>query len=621
MKQGGVIAKHKRRAEPVAHVSADMATERMEGLRQLFPECFTEGKVDFERLRGMLGDEADSRPERYSFSWAGKKDALRLLQAPSRATLAPRSKESLDFEKTGNVFIEGDNLEVLKLLYKPYFGRVKMIYIDPPYNTGGDFVYPDNFADPLDAYLKLTGQKSAEGDLLTSNPETGGRYHSAWLSMMYPRLFLARQLLRDDGVIFVSIDDHEVHNLRMMMNEVFGEESFLACFIWHRRQLADSRNQDRASTDHEYILAYRRPDASLRGEDVDLTKYSNPDNDPRGDWFSADLTGLATKDRRPNLHYDVVDPATGRVYHPSPTRGWGTSKEKFDRLIREGRILWPAKPDGRPRLKKFRRDVTSFQTGFSSMLEAPYTTQGTREIQELFGEKIIQFPKPVALLKALVKQATGQDDLVLDFFAGSCTTGEAVLAQNREDDGRRRFILVQLPEPTQHKGLRTIAEIGKERLRRVIKQMRKAPADKRLFDERKGAEDLGFRAFTLAESNYRPWVGTEGRDPAAYAKQMELYADPMVPGWKAEDVVWEVAIKEGFALDSRVEHLVGPGDAFRVTSRDAERTFCICLDDRVKPGVPEALKLGKEDLFVCRDSALNDETAANLALQCRLKTV
>ena len=215
--------------------------------------------------------------------------------------------------------------------------------------------------------------------------------------MMYPRLYIAQQLLRDDGIIFVSIDDHEVHNLRMLMNEIFGEESFLACFIWHRRQMPDSRNQDRASIDHEYVLSYRKPEAKLRGNDIDIAKYKNPDNDPRGDWFSADITGLANKEQRPNLHYDVVNPSTGTVHHPSPTRGWSCSRETFQRLIERDEILWPANPDGRPRLKKFLKDVENFQTGFSSMLKVGFTTEGTRTLQELFGEKSMPFPKPVQL--------------------------------------------------------------------------------------------------------------------------------------------------------------------------------------------------------------------------------
>ncbi len=593
-----------------------ISVERLSAMVELFPEIFTEGKIDFEKLRIALGDSVNDRPERYSFSWAGKRDAIRLLQVNSRATLIPARDESLDFDTTQNLFIEGDNLEVLKLLYKPYFGRVKMIYIDPPYNTGNDFVYPDNFADPLETYLQLTGQKDSAGNLLTSNPETGGRYHSAWLSMMYPRLFLARQLLTDDGLIFISIDDHEVHNLRLIMNEIYGEESFLACFIWHRRQMADSRNQDRSSTDHEYVLAYRNSKATLRGKDIDVEKYSNPDDDPRGPWFSADITGLATKERRPNLHYDVVNPETGNVYHPSPTRGWSVSKETFQKLIEENRILWPASPTGRPRRKKFLNDATSLVTSLSTILDVGFTTEGTREIQELFGEKIIQFPKPVSLLKILIKQATAADDIVLDFFAGSCTTAQAVLELNREDGGDRRFIMVQLPEPTGNKQFLTIAEIGKERIRRVMSRMKKEREGQLALDKPKG---LGFKVFKLVPSNYKQWDGAQP-DAAAYARQAEMFADPLVEGWQPENVLFEVALKEGYGLNVQVETTQVKGIK-RVTDPDKGQSFYLTLAAKIALKDLRPLDLKKDDLFICRDSALDDEAAANLALQCRLKTI
>jgi len=246
--------------EHVTGTSADWLAEQTGRLRELFPEAFTEGKVDFDKLRAALGEEVDSRPERYSFSWAGKRDSIRLLQTPSRATLIPCPEKSVNFEHTGNIFIEGDNLEVLKLLYKSYFGRVKMIYIDPPYNTGHDFIYPDNFTDPLDTYLKLTGQKDSDGNLLASNPETNGRYHSAWLSMMYPRLFLARQLLDNDGVIFASIDDVELADLILLMNEVFGEENRVGIISW--KNVTDN-NPTLINKDNEFILCYARSKAAL----------------------------------------------------------------------------------------------------------------------------------------------------------------------------------------------------------------------------------------------------------------------------------------------------------------------------------------------------------------------
>ncbi|HYT44468.1 MAG TPA: site-specific DNA-methyltransferase [Methylomirabilota bacterium] len=607
--------------ESVKTASPNILIEQTEQLKLIFPQVFSEGKVDFKKLRAALGDMVDTQPERYSFTWAGKRNATLLLQTPSYATLTPAQDESVNFEDTQNLFIEGDNLEVLKLLHKSYSGRVKMIYIDPPYNTGNDFVYPDNYADPLETYLEISGQKDANGNLLTSNPETSGRYHSAWLSMMYPRLYLARQLLREDGIIFVSIDDHEIYNLRMLMNEIFGEESFLACFIWHRRQMPDSRNQDRASVDHEYVLSYRKPNAKLRGNDIDLAKYKNPDNDPRGDWFSADITGLANKEQRPNLHYDVVNPSTGIVYHPSPTRGWSCSRETFQQHIERDEILWPSNATGRPRFKKFLKDVENFQTGFSSILKVGFTTEGTRTLQELFGEKSMPFPKPVSLIKTLVQQSTSDDDIILDLFAGSCTTAQAVLDLNREDDGNRRFIMVQLPEPTGNQEFPTIAEIGEERIRRVISKMKKEDEGTLGLTNREGPEDLGFRVFKLAPSNYKQWKSIDASNPEAYDKQLEMFADPLVGNWDPINVLWEVAIKEGYGLNTQFERLeeVQDNAVWRITDPDRDQSMLVCLDDELMPAMLSSLPLSKEHVFVCRNKALDDTKAANLALQCRLK--
>lgn len=613
----------KEKIEKVSIASPDIREERLEELKRVIPEAFTEGKIDAEKFFAALGEDIDDRPDRYSFSWAGKKDAIRILQTTSRGTLKPAKDESVNWDTTQNLFIEGDNLEVLKLLYKSYFGRVKMIYIDPPYNTGNDFIYPDNYADPLDTYLKITGQKDENGNLLTSNPETNGRYHSTWLSMMYPRLFLARQLLQEDGVIFVSIDDHEVHNLRLLMNEIFGEENFLGCFIWHRRQMPDSRNEDRASTDHEYIIGFKKGNGSLRGRDIDLDKYKNPDDDPRGKWFSADLTGLANKEQRPNLHYDVINPETGDVYPPSPTRGWSISKEKFERYTSEGLILWPSKPTGRPRLKKFLSVVKNFQTGFSTILkDVSFTTEGTREIQNLFGEKVLPFPKPVDLIKTFIKQGA-EEELVLDFFSGSCTTAQAVLELNREDGGNRRFIMVQLPEPTEREDFPTIADIGKERIRRVIKKLQDETNGQLDLKDRETPEDLGFKVFKLSSSNYQIWEGANGEtDPDAYKDLLKGYDDPLVMGWKTGEVLYEIALKEGYSLNAVIEkENIGSMTVYRIDDPERDQSFRVCLDDKLTLEALKSLNLKKDDLFACRSISLDDTIAANLALQCRLMVI
>ncbi|MEW5786157.1 MAG: site-specific DNA-methyltransferase [Bacillota bacterium] len=627
-----------RHGEPVIKETTSILNERIEQLKQIFPEVFTEGRVDFEKLRASLGSFEDERPERYTFNWAGKRDAIRLLQTPCRATLIPAKDESVNFDSTEHLFIEGDNLEVLKLLYKSYFGRVKMIYIDPPYNTGNDFIYPDNYTDPLDTYLKVTGQKDADGNMLTSNPETGGRYHSAWLSMMYPRLFLARQLLREDGVIFVSIDDHEVYNLRLIMNEVFGEENFICALIWKRRQNVDSRAKTGVSVDHEYLVVYRKVGKSrLRGQEKDLTKYNNPDDDPRGPWLSGDLTGLATKEQRPNLHYDLINPETGDLY-PCPENGWRYCQATMARLIKDGRIIWPPMLSGRPRMKRYQNELSEEFTGLSSVLTTVYNTQGTRELKEIFdGKEVMDFPKPVEYIKLILQQATTPDgnDIVLDFFAGSCTSAQAVMELNRQDDGNRRFIMVQLPEPiesakTLDNGtiLKTIADIGKERIRRIIDKMNNADKGQLSLDTRETPEDLGFKVFKLAGSNFKPWdeavkADRISLDPEVYAAQMEIFTDPLVEGWSAENVVYEVAVKEGYGLNLCIERVETIKDlaVYRVNDPDKNQRFFICLDDKIQFEELGKLALTTDELFICRDSAIDDESAANLALQCRLKTI
>lgn len=625
--------------ESVNKEAAAIVPEQIEQLRGLFPQAFTEGKIDFDKLKESLGEELDSRPERYSFSWAGKRDAIRLLQTPSRATLVPAKKESINFDETNNIFIEGDNLEVLKLLYKSYFGRVKMIYIDPPYNTGNDFVYPDNFADPLDTYLKLTGQKTADGNLLTSNPESSGRYHSAWLSMMYPRLFVARQLLREDGVIFVSIDDNEVYNLRIVMNEVFGEENFIDCIIWKKRYGGGAKEKHLVTL-HEYILLYaknkERIDPIFVPNDPEsVEKYYRSKDDKyevRGPYRTHPLEAGKNMGERKNLVYAIPAPDGSEIL---PKRQWLWAKERTLTAIKNNDLEFLHGKEGwSVHTKQYLRDEhgKERQGKVFSIIDDVYTQHGTNEILELFGDaQIFSYPKPAGLIKQLIQIATEpiNGDIVLDFFSGSCTTAHAVLESNREDGGDRRFIMTQLPEPipvdssAQKAGYKIIAEIGKERIRRVIAKLKKEKEGKLELKNGNGAEDLAFKVFKLAESNYKPWTGPEKSDPEAYAAQMAAFIDPFVPGWKLENVIWEVAIKEGYGLNSEVIHMKGitDNDIYHVTDPDKGQSFRICLDEVLKPAAIRALALGKNDLFICRDKAMTDELVANLALQCRLKTI
>jgi adenine-specific DNA-methyltransferase len=650
--------------QPVAKTTPSLTNEQLAALRTLMPQAFTEGKIDPEKLRLTLGAFADDRPERYTFSWAGKRDAIRLLQAPSRATLIPARDESLDFDTTQNLFIEGDNLEVLKLLYKPYFGRVKMIYIDPPYNTGNDFVYPDNFADPLDTYLQLTGQKDSEGNLLTSNPETGGRYHSAWLSMMYPRLFLARQLLSEDGFIVVSIDDIELSNLKSVLNEIFGEENFIATLVYDRNRKNDSRY---FSVGHEYMVVYARNQGYLQENGIILRlpkegiedvkrefqqlreKYKDAwnkvreglnsffskmgEDDPRkplARYTKVDEKGPYRDDGNINWpggdgpRYEVLHPVTGKPCK-IPKSGWRyPKKERMQEKIKEGIVVFGSDETTIPSI---RTNLFDYATQVMRSVHFSYAQTATNEFDAIFdGKRVFDNPKHYGDLLNLVTYLTEEDDLVLDFFAGSATTAHAVLLCNRKHNSQRRFICIQLPEPVNPKqfsgknalglGLLTVANIGKERIRRVVARMKKDRAGQLPLDK---SEDLGFKVFKLAPSNYKQWDGVQP-DAAAYARQAELFADPLVEGWQPENLLYEVALKEGYGLNVQVEETAVKG-VQRVTDPDNSQSFYLTLAAKIVLKDLRPLDLKKDDLFICRDSALDDEAAANLALQCRLKTI
>jgi adenine-specific DNA-methyltransferase len=618
--------------EHVAVTSGDVLESQVAKLRELFPDVFVEGKIDFDKLKVTLGAAAESGPGRFHFSWAGKDDAVSLLQTPSAATLVPSPEESINFETTGNVFIEGDNLEVLKLLFKPYFGRVKLIYIDPPYNTGQDFVYPDNYADPLKTYLQITGQADAEGNLLTSNPETSGRYHSTWLSMMYPRLFLARQLLSDDGVIFVSIDDHEMHHLRILMNEVFGEENRIECFIW-KKSYGGGAKEKYAVTQHEYVLLYAKdlagiddlwlpPDAAAEAR---YYKYQDEKFETRGPYRVKPLEATKSMDSRPNLVYPIPSPKGGEIW---PKRQWWWGKERTAVALKNNELVFTGDGENLSvSYKQYLRDENGEARGAKpfSVIDGIYTQQGTADLADLFGESVIQFPKPVALIKKLINIGSNADEghIILDFFAGSGTTAQAVLELNREDGGDRRFVLVQLPEPTGNTKYPSITDIGKERIRRVIGKLAKDTQKGLDLKDRQQSEDVGFKVFKLAKPNIQQWSHDEERDPEAYSQKLALFNDPLVAGWKPENVIWEVALREGFGLKTQfaLRDLGNGNTVYDVIDPDSEQKFMICLDDKIPIDLSKYCELTLEDLFVCRDVALDDSAAANLALQCRLKTI
>ena len=608
--------------------------ERLEDLRNLFPECFSEGKIDFEKLHEVLGEVEDEGTERYSFTWSGKRDAIRLLQATSLSTLIPSRKESVNFDEAQNLFIEGDNLEVLKLLSKSYFGAIKIIYIDPPYNTGKEFVYPDNYKSPMDTYLQLTGQEDGNGNRLTSNAETSGRYHSAWLSMMYPRLFTARKLLRDDGLIFVSIDDHEVHNLRMLMNEVFGEENFVSNIIWQKKY---TRSNDAKwfSNNHDYILVFARNKEKLKinllpRTETQKTSYSNPDDDPRGVWKATPLHAKSGKNQS-TFKYTFKN---GIVWSPPPGRFPRYAKKTLDKLDANDEIWFGKDGKSTPSKKSYLSEVKSGITPVTVWLndEVGNTHQANNELKALLGGGIFDNPKPTGLIKRILQLSTSssQGDIVLDFFAGSCTTADAVLNLNQEDGGNRRFICVQLPEPIDppkalENGtvLSNVADIGRERIQSVIARIQQKDDVQLSMEVNEGYGQLGFKTFKLSPSNYRCWQVDSEKDFDAYIEKMALLNDPLIDNTRVEDIIYEIATKEGYSLNCHIEPLenISINAVYSVTDSDTAQAFKICLDDPIEPGISKELNLDIQDLFICRDVALNDENAANLALQCRLKTI
>ncbi|MFN5514266.1 MAG: site-specific DNA-methyltransferase [Cyanobacteriota bacterium] len=603
--------------------SQDVLGDKISALQELFPEVFTEGKVDFERLKLALGESIDEGRERYGLSWAGKSEAIRNLQAQSVGTLTPIPEESVNFETTENIFIEGDNLEVLKLLQKSYHNRIKMIYIDPPYNTGNEFIYPDNFREGLEDYLRYSGQKNGEGIKLTTNTETNGRFHSKWLNMMYPRLFLARTLLRDDGVIFVSIDDHEVHNLRALMNEIFGEETFIGQLTWKSRQNVDNRTTTGLSADHEYVLCYGK---KIRGKERREEQYSNPDNDPRGDWASGNMVGLKPEDLRPNLHYDLINPATG-INYGKPKLGWRYDKNTMGRLISEDRIIWPASPDGRPRKKVFLSELQASTTGFSSVIgKNIYTKHGTAEIDSLFESKVFDFAKPSSLIRELLIQGSESselNDIILDFFVGSGTTAHAILKLNEEDDGNRTFIVVQLPEACDENsevfksGYKTIADISKERIRRVITKINEEK-NGTLNLNGSSQQDRGFKVFKLTESNFKIWDGTAPQNVEQLSILLQEFAENIRPGTTKLGMLYEILLKAGFPLTVKIEKLDIAGQDIYATE---DQELFICLEPEIlEDTVRQILTYQpKPKQFISLDSSFrgNDQLKTNTQLQMR----
>jgi adenine-specific DNA-methyltransferase len=590
--------------------SPDLVAENIEQLKTLFPEAFSEDKIDFEVLKQLLGGSVDEREEKYGLNWHGKRRARQIALTPSTGTLRPCPEDSVDWDTTQNLMIEGDNLEVLKLLQKSYAGKVKLIYIDPPYNTGKDFVYPDDFQDNIKNYLMRTGQMESDGRKNASNTEASGRYHTDWLNMMFPRLKLARNLLRNDGAIFISIDDGENARLRKICDEIFGEENFLANLIWQKKY-SPQNDEKYFSSSHEHLLVYARSldDFNIgllpRTEESDA-RYKNPDNDPRGPWKSSDLT---RQEYRPRDDYDIVSPKTGKKFRPPKGNSWGRPKDVIESLIQDNRIWFG--PDGNsvPSLKRFISEVKQGITPQTLWFreEVGDTQEGKKIIKELFGDvSVFETAKPIRLIQqTMTTSSTIGQDIVLDFFAGSGTTGHAVMAQNATDENKRRYILVQLPELTERKDFPTIAEICKERLRRAGKAIRK---EYPMF-----TGDLGFRVFKLDSSNIRAWEPDRDNLAATLAE----HAEHLKTDRTEADILFELLLKLGLDLTVPIEqktiaaktvHSIGAG------------TLLVCLATQITAAEVEPLALGivewhkqltpaGETQVVFRDSAFADDVA------------
>lgn len=603
--------------------SLNISEEKRRQLKAIFPEVFTEGEIDFDRLKAVLGELTTDGKEHYALTWAGKYDAFREIQKQTTATLIPDREKSIDFDATGNIFIEGENLEALRVLQKSYYGKVKMIYIDPPYNTGNDsFIYPDDFAERLDEYRKRTGITDEEGflnkqDLWKKNTKENGQFHSVWLSMLYPRLYLARNLLRDDGVIFVSIDDNEVANLRLLMNEVFGEENFISSIVWHSKYTT-ANDAKYVSKQHEHILFYAKSinDFEIglldRTEDMDRA-YKDWDNDPRGPWKATPLHAKSG-----SKTYSLTFP-NGITWTTPQGRYPRYAESKLMELYNDNRIDFGRDGKGIPSVKSFLSEVKQGKTVGSiwSYNEVGSSHQANEQLAGSLGKGMFDNPKPLNLIKTCLKVANTQgDSIILDFFAGSGTTAQAVLDLNREDGGNRKFICVQLPEPTDEKsearkaGYDTIADISRARIRKVIEKMNQENAGK-LDLEKPG--DLGFRSYRLAPSNFKLWRGT--LDNAELDSLLLEFQDAHKEGADAENMLTELLLKAGFPLTAPVERLaVGGGTVWNV-----DNGKMVVLLERIDDAIRDYLLETKPAHVVCLDTVFedNDQLLTNLGLQLR----
>lgn len=590
--------------------STDIASLNIEKIGALFPNCVTETaegkKIDFDLLKQELSTEIiEGNKERYRLEWPGKREAIVTANIPTNKTLRPVREDSVDFDTAENIYIEGDNLEVLKLLQESYLNKIKMIYIDPPYNTGKDFVYKDNFAKAGEKELLESGQKDEYNQKLVANPETNGRYHSDWLSMMYPRLKLARNLLTDDGVIFISIDDNEVHNLQKICDEIFGEGNFIANIIWKKR--GGPPNDKVIGTIHDYIMVIAKDITKVKlfkkeRNQEQLNRYSNPDNHPKGKWAADNLMANVKGGRFvKSLYFGIKNPQTGEIHYPGTDGNWRYNQTKIDELLQNDEIYFGKDGKGRPKLKRFLKDVSSGVPYSTIWDDVPHNNTASKEIENLFGNlNYFETPKPSKLIYEIIKLGTNSNDIILDFFSGSATTAHATMQLNAEDGGNRKYIMVQLPETTDEKseaykaGYKNICEIGKERIRRAANKI-KAETDADV--------DYGFRVYSLDSSNmqdvyYKPQDYNQGT--------LDLFADNVKEDRNAEDLVTQIMLNWGLPLSLPIECKTIAGKEVYTVAGDS--LYC-CFGKDIDETFAKAIEAEKPLRIVFRDNGFKDDTA------------
>lgn len=599
--------------------TADGVQDNISRIAELFPECITEvndqmggvkRSIDFDKLRQLLSsDIVEGNEERYQFTWPDKRKAILAANVPINATLRPCPEESVDFDTTQNLYIEGDNLDVLKCLKETYLHKVKMIYIDPPYNTGNDFVYEDDFAESASEYLANSGQFDEQGNRLVTNTESNGRFHTDWLNMIYPRLKVARDLLTEDGVIFISIDDNEVENLRKVCDEIFGESNFIATLVWERAY-SPKNDAKYISNSHDYVLMYAKSAANFVIGRLERTaeanaRYSNPDNDPRGVWKPSDMS---VKTYNAECDYSITTPS-GRVVEPPAGRCWRLSRNAFRERLQDNRIWFGSDGSSVPCIKRFITELKHDGMAPTSILfykDVGHSQEGAQEVVSLFGDKgVFDGPKPVRLLERLITLANlKEDSIVLDFFSGSATTAHAVMKKNVEKEKNCRFIMVQLPEEVSDKkkdqGYKNICEIGKERIRRAGAKIKEENPEKAQH------LDTGFRVLKLDSSNMKDVFYSPKE-----MSQLELfrYVDNVKDDRTSEDLLFQVMLELGATLDSKIEESVVDG---KTIYNVADGYLVACFDQEVSDDVVKAIAKMQPTYAVLRDTSLaNDATATN----------